>query len=145
MINVITLWVRVYLVIFVLNIKYTSITLNHFLDQLWKVDANNVLTSKNTDWKPTDLSISAKNIIKNGTNTLDVINTEGTLLKIEAVAESTQEWKRSESDAKGFFTLTDKVTAKVLTAVAGTNLDHPTVAPNGLEIIGMCISETFMI
>ena len=128
-----------------LNIKYTSITLNHFLDQLWKVDANNVLTSKNTDWKPTDLSISAKNIIKNGTNTLDVINTEGTLLKIEAVAESTQEWKRSESDAKGFFTLTDKGTAKVLTAVAGTNFDHPTVAPNGLDIIGMCISETFMI
>ena len=116
----------------------------HFLDQLWKVDANNVLISKNTDWNRTDLTIIG-NIIKNGTNTLDVINTEGTLLKIEAVAESTQEWKRSESDAKGFFTLTDKGTAKVLTAVAGTNFDHPTVAPNGLDIIGMCISETFMI
>ena len=78
--------------------------------------------------------------------TLDVINTEGTLLKIESVAESkldkSQEWKRGESNAKGFFTLTDKGTAKVLTAVAGTNLDHPTVAPNGLDIIGMCISET---
>ena len=112
---------------------------------MWKVNAtNNVLESKNTDWKPTtDLTISG-NIIKNGTDTLDVINTEGTLLKIEAVvkADNSQEWKRSEKDAKGFFTLTDKGTAKVLTAVAGTNLDHPTVAPNGLDIIGMCISET---
>ena len=128
------------------NTEYTSITLCHFLDQLWKVDANKVLISKNTDWKRTDLTFSDKNTIKNGTMTLDVINTEGTLLKIESVAESkldkSQEWKKGVADAKGFFTLTDKGTAKVLTAVAGTNLDHPTVAPNGLDIIGMCISET---
>ena len=116
---------------------------------MWKVDANKVLISKNTDWKRTDLTFSDKNTIKNGTMTLDVINTEGTLLKIESVAESkldkSQEWKKGVADAKGFFTLTDKGTAKVLTAVAGTNLDHPTVAPNGLDIIGMCVSETFMI
>ena len=103
---------------------------------MWKVDATgNVLKSKDIDWKPTDLTISG-NTIKNGTMTLDVINTEGTLLKIEAVADkdldNSQEWKKTNY-AKEFFTLTNKMDAKVLKAVA----------PNGLDIIGMCISETF--
>ena len=116
-----------------LNIKYTSIILYNFLGQLWKVDATgNVLKSKDIDWKPTDLTISGNTIatIKNGTMTLDVINTEGTLLKIEAVADldSSQEWKKTNY-ANGFFTLTNKMDAKVLKAVA----------PNGLDIIGMCI------
>ena len=102
---------------------------------MWKVDATgNVLKSKDIDWKPTDLTISGNTIatIKNGTMTLDVINTEGTLLKIEAVADKdlakSQDWKKTNY-ANGFFTLTNKMDAKVLKAVA----------PNGLDIIGMYI------
>ena len=104
---------------------------------MWKVDAaNNVLKSKDIDWIPTGLTISGNTMItiKNGTMTLDVINTEGTVLKIEAVQDldKSQDWKKTNY-ANGFFTLTNKMDAKVLKAVA----------PNGLDIIGMCISETF--
>ena len=64
--------------------------------------------------------------IKNGTSSLDVTNTEGANFQVESnpekAGQDSQKWRQTIF-AKGFFTLTNKMTAKVLTAVASNGLD----------------------
>lgn len=100
---------------------------------MWEVNATNmVLKSKDMAWKPTNLKISGNTITSDGNKILEVINTEGTNFQVKSMAtpakQDSQMWKQTNYD-NGFFTLTNKMTAKVLTAVA----------PNDLDIIGMYI------
>ena len=82
------------------------------------------------------MTIGIAGKIKNGTSTvLDVVNTEGAHFEVKSEkteksdSDNSQMWKQSNylRNDKSFFTLTNKMTAKVLTAVA----------PNSLTIEGM--------
>ena len=101
---------------------------------MWKLDANNVLKSKDIGWKPTYLKLIGDTeitTIKNRTLNLGVNYTEGALLEVTSVtsqnldSDNSKMWKKS--NYQQFFTLTNKMTGKVLTAVG----------PNGLDINGM--------
>ena len=102
---------------------------------MWKLDANNVLKSKDIGWKPTYLKLSGDTeitTIKSGKLNLGVVYTEGALLEVKEIpvaqnldSDNSQMWKKS--NYQQFFTLINKMTGKVLTAVG----------PNGLDIIGM--------
>ena len=84
------------------------------------------------------MNISITGKIENGTTSmvLDVVNTEGAHFEVKSSgkteksdSDNSQMWKQSNylRNDKSFFTLTNKMTAKVLTAVA----------PNSLTIEGM--------
>ena len=91
---------------------------------MWTVDQSKNLKSKDIAWTH-QLTLSG-NTIKNGTSILDVTNTEGANFQVEwnpeKAGQDSQEWKQTNY-ANGFFTLTNKMTAKVLTAVASNGLD----------------------
>ena len=93
---------------------------------MWTVDQSNNLKSKDNAWTH-QFTLSGKTI-NNGTLILDVTNTEGANFQVEwsekagQDSQDSQEWKQSNY-ANGFFTLTNKMTAKVLTAVASNGLD----------------------
>lgn len=97
---------------------------------MWTLDQSNNLKSKDVAWTHLDTWTLSGNTeiktIKNGTSTLDVTNTEGANFQVEwnpeKAGQDSQEWKQSNY-SNGFFTLTNKMTAKVLTAVASSGLD----------------------